>query len=75
MKEALDLYVMQRETFNNKEVELLEEINNPTDRKIIWVVDKSFGESKTLLQKYISSRFGVRRVVSGSIKFATASIF
>ena len=54
MKEALNMYVMQDETFDNKDAklkpwqaELLEEINNPTDRKIIWVVGKSCGEGKT----------------------------
>ena len=54
MKEALDLYVMQGETFNNKDVELkpwqaklLEEIKNPTDRHIIWIVGKACGEGKT----------------------------
>ena len=83
MKEALDMYVMQDETSDNKDAELkpwqtelLEEINNPTERKIIWVVGKSCGEGKTWLQKYIRSRFGVRRVVSGiSIKSATPSIY
>ena len=83
LKEALDLYVMQDETFDCKDAELkpwqaelLEEINNLTDRKIIWVVGKSCGEGKTWLQKYIKSKFGVRRVVSGiSIKSATASIY
>ena len=82
VKEALDLYVMQGETFDNKNVELklwqtelLEEINNPTDRKIIWVVGKSCGEGKTWFQKYIKSMFGARRVVSGiSIKSTTANI-
>ena len=83
MKEALNMYVMQDETFDNKDAELkpwqaelLEEINNPTDRKIIWVVGKSCGEGKSWLQKYIRSKFGVRRVVSGiSIKSATPSIY
>ena len=82
VKEALDLYVIQGETFDNKNVELklwqtelLEEINNPTDRKIIWVVGKSCGEGKTWFQKYIKSMFGARRVVSGiSIKSTTANI-
>ena len=83
MKEALNMYIMQDETFENKDAELkpwqaelLEEINNPTDRKIIWVVGKSCGEGKSWLQKYIRSKFGVRRVVSGiSIKSATPSIY
>ena len=82
MKEALDLYVMQGETFNNKDVELkpwqaklLEEIKNPTDRHIIWVVGKACGEGKTWFQKYLKSWFGTKRVVYGiNIKANTPSI-
>ena len=82
MKEALDLYVMQGETFNNKDVELkpwqaklLEEIKNPTDRHIIWIVGKVCGEGKTWFQKYLKSWFGTRRVVHGiNIKANTPSI-
>ena len=82
MKEALDLYVMHGETFNNKDVELkpwqaklLEEIKNPTDRHIIWVVGKACGEGKTWFQKYLKSWFGTKRVVYGiNIKANTPSI-
>ena len=82
MKEALNLYVMQGNNLigENAELkpwqaELLEEIRNPTDRHIIWVVGKACGEGKTWFQKYLKSLFGTRRVVYGiNIKANTPSI-
>ena len=44
---------------------LLDEVDLPTERKIIWVVGKSCGEGKTWLQNYIEYKYGNRRVVSG----------
>ena len=82
MKDALDLYVMQGNNFIDEkaelkpwQAELLEEIKNPTDRHIIWVVGKACGEGKTWFQKYLKSLFGTRRVVYGiNIKANTPSI-
>ena len=82
MKDALDLYVMQGNNFIGEkaelkpwQAELLEEIKNPTDRHIIWVVGKACGEGKTWFQKYLKSLFGTRRVVYGiNIKANTPSI-
>ena len=44
---------------------LMEEVNSPTDRHIIWVIGRRGNEGKTWFQKYIKSTFGARRVVSG----------
>ena len=82
MKDALDLYVMQGNNFIGEkaelkpwQAELLEEIKNPTDRHIIWVVGKACGEGKTWFQKYLKSLFGTSRVVHGiNIKANTPSI-
>ena len=43
----------------------MEEVNNPTDRHVIWVIGEEGNEGKTWFQKYIKSTFGARRVVSG----------
>ena len=71
-KEALDLYLKKSvETFPDNiefkpwQLSILEEVEIPTKRKIIWVVGKSCGEGKTWLQNYIEYKYGDRRVVSG----------
>ena len=71
-KEALDLYLKTSvESFPNNiefkpwQLSILEEVEIPTKRKIIWVLGKSCGEGKTWLQNYIEYKYGDRRVVSG----------
>ena len=58
MKDALNIYMKQAQEVNHNNVELkswqkelLEYINNPTQRQIIWVVGKSCGEGKSWFQK------------------------
>ena len=82
MKRALELYIKQGNDFIYKGVELkpwqrelMEQINSPSDRHIIWVVGAACGEGKTFFQKYVRSMFGIRRVVSGiNIKSSSANI-
>jgi len=69
-KEALDLYLKKSVElfpvnieFKPWQLSILEEVEIPTKRKIIWIVGKSCGEGKTWLQNYIE--YGNRRVVSG----------
>ena len=56
MKDALNIYMKQAQEVNHNNVELkpwqkelLEYINNPTQRQIIWVVGKSCGEGKSCM--------------------------
>ena len=51
--------------FKPWQISILEEVEIPTKRKIIWVLGKSCGEGKTWLQNYIEYKYGDRRVVSG----------
>ena len=58
MKEALDIYKKQAQELyhNNVELkpwqkELLEYMDHPTQRQIIWIVGKSCGEGKSWFQK------------------------
>ena len=44
---------------------ILEEIEIPAQRKLIWVVGKSGAEGKTWLQNYIKYKYGNKRVVLG----------
>ena len=83
MKVAVDTYTQHQEDFRDVgdvslkpwQAKLLEEIKNPTDRHIIWVVGKACGEGKSWFQKYLKSLFGTRRVVYGiNIKANTPSI-
>ena len=71
-KEAFDLYLKksvdsfpENVEFKPWQLSILEEVEIPTKRKIIWVVGKSCGEGKTWLQNYIEYKYGNRRVVSG----------
>ena len=81
-KRALELYMKQGDGFIYKDVELkpwqrelMEQINTPSDRHIIWIVGEACGEGKTWFQKYVRSMFGIRRVVSGiNIKSNSANI-
>ena len=83
MKVAVETYTQHQEDFRDVgdvslkpwQAKLLEEIKNPTDRHIIWVVGKACGEGKSWFQKYLKSLFGTRRVVYGiNIKANTPSI-
>ena len=58
-KEALDFYMndsvnsfSENIEFKPWQISILEEVEIPTERKIIWVVGKSCGEGKTWLQNY-----------------------
>ena len=84
MKEAVDAYMENQEDFREVEnVELkpwqeslLEYVQQPHDREIIWVVGKDGNEGKSWFQKYVKSVFGTRRVVTGiDLKANNASIF
>ena len=82
MKDALDIYIKQAPEVNQSNVELkpwqkdlLEYMNHPTQRQIIWIVGKSCGEGKSWFQKYVKSIYGTRKVVSGiNLRANTASI-
>ena len=82
MKNVLDIYMKQVQEVNHNNVELkpwqkelLEYINNPTQRQIIWVVGKSCGEGKSWFQKYVKSAYGTKKVISGiNLRANTASI-
>ena len=72
MKDALDLYMKQGKDLNYMDVDLkpwqralMEEVNTPSDRHVIWVIGEKGNEGKTWFQKYIKSTYGARRVVSG----------
>ena len=82
MKDALDIYIKQAPEVNQSNVELkpwqkdlLEYMNHPTQRQIIWIVGKSCGEGKSWFQKYVKSIYGTRKVVSGiNLRANTPSI-
>lgn len=82
MKDALDIYIKQAPEVNQSNVELkpwqkdlLEYMNHPTQRQIIWIVGKSCGEGKSWFQKYVKSMYGTRKVVSGiNLRAKTPSI-
>ena len=82
MKEALDIYMKQAQElyYNNVELkpwqkELLEYMDHPTQRQIIWIVGKSCGEGKSWFQKYVKSVYGTRKVVSGiNLRASTPNI-
>ena len=72
MKDVLNIFMKQAQEVNhkNKELkpwqkELLEYINNTTQRQIIWVVGKSCGEGKSWFQNYVKSLYGTSKTVSG----------
>ena len=82
MKEALDIYMKQAQElyYNNVELkpwqkELLEYMDHPTQRQIIWIVGKTCGEGKSWFQKYVKSIYGTRKVVSGiNLRASTPNI-
>ena len=67
LKDALDLYMKQGNNLNYMNVDLkpwqralMEEVNNPTDRHVIWVIGRRGNEGKTWFEKYIKSTLGAR---------------
>ena len=84
MKEEVDLYMENQENFRdigNIELKpwqesLLEYVQQPCDREIVWVVGKEGNEGKNWFQKYVKSWLDERKVVTGiDIKANSASIF
>ena len=77
---ALDLYLKQGHQIDHDTVvlkpwqmELMKHIDNPSDRKILWVQGEKCGEGKTWFQKYVQSLLGRRRVVAGGINIHSNS--
>ena len=81
-KDALDLFVKQKQTIDQQNVtlrpwqeELMNKIENPTDREVIWVRGAKGCEGKTWFQGYVESKYGWNRVVNGmDIKAKNSSI-
>ena len=79
-QKALDLYLKQGHQIDPETVvlkpwqmELMKHIDNPSDRKILWVQGEKCGEGKTWFQKYVQSLLGRRRVVAGGINIHSNS--
>ena len=79
-QKALDLYLKQGHQIDHDTVvlkpwqmELMKHIDNPSDRKILWVQGEKCGECKTWFQKYVQSLLGRRRVVAGGINIHSNS--
>ena len=79
-QKALDLYLKQGHQIDHDTVvlkpwqmELMKHIDNPSDRKILWVQGEKCGEGKTWFQKYVQSLLGRRRVVAGGINIHSNS--
>ena len=77
---SLDLYLKQGHQIDHETVvlkpwqmELMKHIDNPSDRKILWVQGEKCGEGKTWFQKYVQSLLGRRRVVAGGINIHSNS--
>ena len=81
-KEALNLFVKQKQTIDQQNVtlrpwqeELMTKIENPTDREVIWVRGPKGCEGKTWFQDYVESKYGWNKAVSGmDIKAKNSSI-
>ena len=80
-KQALDVYRKSRTPMDLTYIELrpwqqelLEKINTPTDREVIWVKGVKGNEGKTFFQKYIQSLLGYSRVVQLELKGKMANI-
>ena len=64
-QKSLDLYLKQGHQIDHERVvlkpwqmELMKHIDNPSDRKILWVQGEKCGEGKTWFQKYVQSLLG-----------------
>ena len=72
-QEALELYRNEDDDFYRYkdtvlypwQEELLEKINEKSDRQVFWIVGEKTNEGKSYFQKYIKAMFGTSRVVSG----------
>ena len=71
-KEALDLFVKQKQSINQQNVtlrpwqeHLMNKIENPSYREVIWVKGTNGCEGKSWFQDYVESKYGWTRVVSG----------
>ena len=81
-KEALDLFVKQKQSIDQQSVtlrpwqeELMTEIENPSYREVLWVKGINGCEGKSWFQNYIESKYGWNKVVSGmDIKAKNSSI-
>ena len=81
-KEALDLFVKQKQSIDQQNVtlrpwqeELRTEIENPSYREVLWVKGINGCEGKSWFQNYIESKYGWNKVVSGmDIKAKNSSI-
>ena len=68
-KEALELFENRGQVKDIKAVEwrpwqidMLKYVNNPTQRRIIWIVGKKGNEGKTFFQDKIEEQYGLHRV-------------
>ena len=83
MQEALDLYRNDYDDFDLYkdtvlhpwQQELLEKINEKSDRQIFWIVGKKTNEGKSYFQKYVKAMYGTNRVATGiNLKTKSANI-
>ena len=82
-KEALDLYQRKRlcfslddeiTLFNWQKGLLLEIVNQPTYREVIWVKGARGNEGKTWFQNYVQSLLGTERVVQLNLKNSVGNL-
>ena len=82
-KEALDLYQKKRlffssdakvTLFNWQKGALLEFVNQPTNREVVWVKGARGNEGKTWFQNYVQSLLGAERVVLLNLKNSVGDI-
>ena len=81
-KDSLNLFVKQKQIMDQQNIilrewqeDLLNKIENPTYRDVIWVKGANGCEGKSWFQGYVETKFGWNRVVSGmDIKAKNSSI-
>ena len=54
--------------------DMLEYVNNPTKRRIIWIVGKNGNEGKTFFQDQIEEQYGLHRVFQMELAESTRNI-
>ena len=81
LKEALNIFMQERKDFNVGEFELrpwqkdlMELVNEPTKRQVIWIKGRAGNEGKSWMQEYIQSYYGTKRVVRLAAKNKTSNI-
>ena len=74
-KEALELFENRGQVKEIKAVEwrpwqrdMLEYVNSPTQRRIIWIVGKKGNEGKTFFQDQIEEQYGLHRVFKWNLQ-------